>query len=47
MIWQLAITPGAERDFKQLPKPDQQWIKDDLYALVSEMFGRSLLAWRV
>ena len=32
MIWQLIISPGAERDFNTLPKPDKQRIKDDLYA---------------
>jgi mRNA interferase RelE/StbE len=41
MTWQLVITPGAERDFKQLPKADEQRIKDDLYALAAEPYPLS------
>lgn len=37
MIWQIAITPAAERDFKQLPKNAARRIKDELYALADEL----------
>jgi len=40
MIWQIFISPGAERDFNTLPKPDKQRIKDDLYALADELQPR-------
>jgi mRNA interferase RelE/StbE len=41
MIWRLAITPGAERDFRKIPRPDQQRIKDELFALADEAHPRS------
>lgn len=41
MIWRLVISPGTERDFKKLAKPDQQQIKDELYALADEPYPRS------
>ncbi len=41
MIWRLVISPGAERDFKKLSKPEQQQIKDELYALADEPYPRS------
>ena len=41
MIWRLIILPGAERDFNQIPDPDAQRIKEELYALADEPYPRS------
>jgi len=40
MIWQLIISPGAERDFNTHPKPEKQRIKDDLYARADKIQPR-------
>ena len=41
MIWRLIILPGAERDFNQIPDPDAQRIKEELYALADEPYPQS------
>ncbi|WOX55371.1 MULTISPECIES: type II toxin-antitoxin system RelE family toxin [unclassified Methanoculleus] len=40
MTWRLLLMPGAERKLNQIPDPDAQRIKDELYALADEPFPR-------
>lgn len=40
MNWRVVFTPKAERDFKRLPKADEQRIKDEMTALAEEPYPR-------
>ena len=40
MIWRVIFTPKAERDFKRLPKADEQRIKDEMTDLAEEPYAQ-------
>ena len=40
MTWRVIFTPKAERDFKRLPKADEQRIKDEMADLAEEPYAQ-------